>query len=71
MFSKSESRLELLYGFEHILADPTQRAGPVVGNVGESCPWLDAVFGVAFLWVVHPVAYCAYVFFHNQNKNRG
>lgn len=50
--------------FKVFFSHSAEGAYPIVGNVFKFCTWSDAVFRVANLWVVNPIAYCANVFVH-------
>lgn len=50
--------------FKVFFSHSAEGAYPIVGNVFKFCTWSDAVFRVANLRVVNPIAYCANVFVH-------
>lgn len=57
--------VSLLCYLELLLAYSTKRTYIVIGEVLECNTWFNALFGVANLGVINPLAYCTNIFLHN------
>lgn len=53
---------------EHALADPADRAYPIVGKVFKRRAGSDSVFGIAFLRIVCVAARITEILFHRKNS---
>ena len=58
------NRILFLHGLEVILADATEWAGEIIGEVLEGRSGFNAIIGIAYCRVIDPATYFAYILFH-------